>query len=183
MRHNRALRTKLLLNGICLSAVPLLLIIAVVFFQNRRMVGIAQEETQKMAVQNLDQLVQGIAQQCRMLHEQHPDIAAIPEKTMASLRQSIMKVQVGQTGYVYVLDSQGHYVISKDGKRDGENLWNAKDADGRLFIQEIVSKARSLSEAQVAEQLYPWQNPGEARACLYTQVTRIPEPTEILRSL
>ncbi len=164
MQRTMALKTKLLWNGIFLSAIPLLAIFAVVYFQNRAMVGIAEEETRRMAVQNLDQLVQGIAQQCRILHDEYPDKSIIPDKTMTSLRQSIMKIQVGRTGYVYVLNSQGNYIISKDGKRDGENLWNATDADGRLFIQEIVTKARSLSDSQVSEQLYPWQNSGESQA-------------------
>ena len=33
-----------------------------------------------------------------------------------------MDIQVGDTGYVYVLDSKGNYVISKGGARDGENI-------------------------------------------------------------
>jgi len=51
-----------------------------------------------------------------------------------------MAAKVGKTGYVYVLDSKGNYVISQDGKRDGECLWEAKDNDGTLFIQDIVRR-------------------------------------------
>jgi len=83
----------------------------------------------------------------------------VPQESVASLRQAIMDIQVGTTGYVYVLDSQGNYVISKDGKRDGECIWNAKDSDGTLFIQEIVKKATALGPGEITEQLYPWKNP------------------------
>lgn len=59
----------------------------------------------------------------------------VPEESAESLRRQIMDITVGETGYAYVLDSDGNYVISQDGKRDGENIWDARDADGRLFIQ------------------------------------------------
>ncbi|MDJ0781211.1 MAG: Cache 3/Cache 2 fusion domain-containing protein [Desulfosarcinaceae bacterium] len=85
----------------------------------------------------------------------------IPQESVTSLRQAIMNVKVGKTGYVYVLDSQGHYVISQNGKRDGENIMGAKDADGRLFIQEIVKKAKVLKPGEFTEVTYPWQNPGD----------------------
>jgi len=79
-----------------------------------------------------------------------------------SIRQSIMETGVGKTGYVFVLNSKGHYVISKDGKRDGENIWEAKDPNGILFIQEMCKKALALGPGEIAEQRYSWKNQGEA---------------------
>ena len=88
----------------------------------------------------------------------------IPQESVKSLREAIMGIRVGETGYVYILDSAGHYVISKDGKRDGEDISKAKDDQGNLFIQEIVRKAVALGPGQVAEHTYPWKNPGDAQA-------------------
>jgi methyl-accepting chemotaxis protein len=88
----------------------------------------------------------------------------IPQESVKSLRQAIMNTEVGQTGYVYVLDSKGHYVISQNGKRDGEDIFNAKDADGNLFIQEICKKALALGPGEITEQRYPWKNAGDAAA-------------------
>jgi methyl-accepting chemotaxis protein len=88
----------------------------------------------------------------------------IPQESTQSLRQAIMDVQVGTTGYVYVLDSQGHYVISQKGKRDGELIWEAKDPDGNLFIQEMIKKSVRLRPDEFAEQRYPWKNPGDPKA-------------------
>ncbi len=85
----------------------------------------------------------------------------VPMESADALRQAIMDVKVGQTGYVFVLDSKGNYVISAGGKRDGESIWQAKDADGVLFIQEMCTKARALPPGGIAEQFYPWQNKGE----------------------
>jgi methyl-accepting chemotaxis protein len=85
----------------------------------------------------------------------------VPQESAESLRQSIMDIQVGTTGYVYILDSAGHYVISQDGKRDGELIWDSKDSSGNYFIREICQKAVKLGPEEFAEQTYPWQNPGD----------------------
>jgi hypothetical protein len=82
----------------------------------------------------------------------------VPQDSVVALRESIMETQVGETGYVFVLNSQGEYVVSKGGERDGESLWEARDADGRLFIQDIVKTASDLSPGTSAEFYYPWTN-------------------------
>jgi len=88
----------------------------------------------------------------------------VPQESVTSLRQAIMAAEVGQTGYVYVLDSAGHYVISKGGTRDGEDISGAKDARGTPFIEEICEKAVALKPAETTEYRYFWQNAGESEA-------------------
>lgn len=85
-------------------------------------------------------------------------------KDASVLRKAIIDMEVGKTGYVYVLDSKGHYVISDKGKRDGEYIWESRDDDGNLFIQEIVSKALSIKKGEITEVRYPWRNPGDPAA-------------------
>lgn len=95
----------------------------------------------------------------------------VKQENIESLRQGIMDMVVGKTGYVYVLggkgEQQGRYIISQNGERDGENLWASQDSDGRPFIQSIIGKALSLPLYQrednvpVAFERYPWKNPGE----------------------
>lgn len=97
--------------------------------------------------------------------------AAIPQENVTTLRQAIMDTKVGETGYVYVVDSSGNYIISDNGKRDGENIWQAKDSNGDLFIQEICKKALALRTGEIAEQWYPWKNTGDSVA--RTKVVRI----------
>ena len=87
----------------------------------------------------------------------------IKQKTISeSLMKEIKKITVGKTGYVYVMDSKGNYVVSKDGKRDGENIWDAKDSDGRLFIQEIIGKAKKIvnNESGYGGSPIPLEKPG-----------------------
>lgn len=82
----------------------------------------------------------------------------VKEESATSLRRAIMDIKVGKTGYVFVLDSQGHYIISSQGKRDGENVWEAKDAEGKPMVQEIVRIARGLKPADVGTHKYAWKN-------------------------
>ncbi len=100
------------------------------------------------------------------------------EKDISSLRQEIMDIHVGKSGYVAVLaaegDQRGTYRISKGGERDGENLWDATDSDGNFFVRRIVNRALNLPESRpdgsipVLLERYPWQNPGERGARLKT---------------
>ncbi|GFE59061.1 hypothetical protein AOG1_29410 [Geobacter sp. AOG1] len=94
----------------------------------------------------------------------------VKEENLESLRKGIMDIVVGKTGYVFVLGGsgaqQGQYLISKDGKRDGENLWNSLDADGHPFVQTIIGKALALRREQsdpipVDFMSYSWKNPDE----------------------
>ncbi len=87
----------------------------------------------------------------------------VPQESARSLRSQVMNIRVGQSGYVYVLDSQGKYVISKDGERDGELIIDAKDADGRFFIREIIEKAKNLESGEFVTVRYPWKNDGDLK--------------------
>ncbi|MFH0785315.1 MAG: Cache 3/Cache 2 fusion domain-containing protein [Pseudomonadota bacterium] len=86
----------------------------------------------------------------------------IPVESVKSLRETIMQIVVGKTGYAWVLDSKGKYVISNKGKRDGEDISTMKDDQGHLFIQEMVKKGLALKPGEIGEHYYPWKNPGEA---------------------
>jgi len=53
------------------------------------------------------------------------------------------------------LNEKGHYVLSEDGKRDGENISQSMDAEGNLFIQAIVAKGLTLKPGEIAQHRYP----------------------------
>ncbi|BCR06834.1 hypothetical protein DESUT3_39030 [Desulfuromonas versatilis] len=93
---------------------------------------------------------------------------------LEQLVRRIMATLIGRDGYVFVLggkgEQRGRYLLSKDGLRDGEDIWDSLDATGRPFIQAIVVQALALAETSGGEELpvvferYPWQNPGEKSA-------------------
>ncbi len=89
---------------------------------------------------------------------------ALEQNDPAALEKAyerISKIEVGKTGYIYILDNSGNYILSANRSRDGENLWNAKDSSGRLFIQDIINEGRKLNEGQAYFIDYPWLNSGE----------------------
>ena len=84
------------------------------------------------------------------------------------VRQAILSARVGKSGYIWVISgkeaSKGHYIISKDGQRDGENVWDSMDADGKYCIREMVNKAVTLTPGDVFLYRYMWKNSGEDAA-------------------
>jgi methyl-accepting chemotaxis protein len=89
----------------------------------------------------------------------------VKQDNVVSFRESIQSITLGKGGYVFVVggsgDAKGTYLISKDGKRDGENIWAAKDSNGKLFIQEIITGALPQQNGESVFFRYPWQNTGE----------------------
>ncbi len=165
----KSIRTPLFLVLGATTIIPLLVLWAVVVVQVQQIRDMAASESMKLAYSDLDHALEGVV---GMAQVQQAMIDALPaDKALdrdallaaakASVRKRVLSIKVGQTGYVYVLDSKGRYVISQSGKRDGELILDAKDADGRPFIREIVGKARALEAGQVAEQVYPWKNAGD----------------------
>ena len=76
----------------------------------------------------------------------------VKQDDLISLRNSIMDIVVGKTGYVYVLGAQGgqkgHYIISPHGEQDGENFYDFQDRDGNYPVREIIAKALALPEPE-----------------------------------
>ncbi len=87
----------------------------------------------------------------------------VPQITK-EFRQTLYDIKVGKTGYLYVLNSKGYYVISKNGLRDGEDISKAKDSSGRLIIKAIVDTAKAQKTGEIGEERYPWLNKGEKKA-------------------
>jgi|GEM_PF-686958 len=88
------------------------------------------------------------------------------EESYRSMREALTKVVVGKTGYVWVIQGSGNqrgtYVVSKDGIRDGENIWETQDASGRKFIQAFIGEAmKNTRDGNSIIDRYPWKNPDE----------------------
>jgi len=84
----------------------------------------------------------------------------IPLDEMTELRQSIMDIKLGQTGYVYVIggkgEQKGRYIISAGGTRDGDDIWESQDENGKYFIQDIVNESVKLNPGQTYYADYIW---------------------------
>ena len=167
MSNAHSLKTKLLFGGILLTAIPMAVLFGMTLKFQSDVTRVASTECSSLGFDTLDQIAMGVYHACEAQQTATGANGDVDPHTVASqeLRDAIMGIQVGKTGYVYVLDNEGNYVVSAGGKRDGENIWQAKDADGVLFIQQILQKARR-SPGRTVEQLYPWKNKGEDSARL-----------------
>jgi methyl-accepting chemotaxis protein len=82
------------------------------------------------------------------------------------LLNELSKVVVGKTGYIFITDQKGNYILSQKRQRDGENIWNSADATGNKFIQEMITKAGDLADTSYNIHYYQWLNKGEAESRL-----------------
>jgi methyl-accepting chemotaxis protein len=159
----RSIRTPLIIMLLSLSIVPLALIFFVVNTQTNEIEKVASEESLKLAYADLDHLLASVE---TMVSLELRDAGTGARGTFIGskeLRDGITAIKVGTTGYVYVLDKEGRYIISQTGKRDGEIILGTKDTDGRLFIKAIIEKAITLKSGETGEERYPWQNEGDPK--------------------
>ena len=70
-------------------------------------------------------------------------------------KKNILSVKFGETGYSYVMDTEGNLIIHP--KLKDISIYYEKDEAGHFFIQEICKKKKG-------EIIYPWRNPDEEAA-------------------
>lgn len=122
----------------------------------------------KAVYSNIEDQLQNEANDWKLLAQSYENlIEAQGEQTRADTIESFKNLVAGQvigeSGYIWVADSDGVYVVSKDRLRDGEDISESRDADGVLFIQEAVRKAKAAGDG-TSLQRYPWKNIGESKA-------------------
>jgi len=71
-------------------------------------------------------------------------------------RDALKKVNVGETGYIYAMTSRGDLKVHI--AREGENVYNEKDENGRYFIREMCETAKRSKPGEVLFIIYPWRN-------------------------
>ncbi|MDD5348810.1 MAG: methyl-accepting chemotaxis protein [Chthoniobacteraceae bacterium] len=83
------------------------------------------------------------------------------------IRESLGKINVAKTGNLYIIGTQGQerglYLLSRGNKRNGEDIWNTKDGEGRLVIQDLAQKAMAAKDGAPVLVRYNWREPGDAR--------------------
>lgn len=71
-------------------------------------------------------------------------------------RKLLKQISIGASGYIYTLSSDG--VLQAHIAREGEDISDEKDGDGRLFIQEMIDSAREGTPNTIHQIRYPWRN-------------------------
>ncbi|BCR06030.1 histidine kinase [Desulfuromonas versatilis] len=91
------------------------------------------------------------AQQSQVLSGQ-----ADPATAKSEARRALKRVNIGETGYIYALTSKGTLAVHL--AREGENIYDEKDEDGRYFIRSMCRAALASAPGEVLYIVYPWRN-------------------------
>jgi PAS domain S-box-containing protein len=81
----------------------------------------------------------------------------IREQSAHSLKGEIKDIKVGETGYVYIMDSDG--VLKIHPAKEGDNIIHTKDSSGYEYIGAIVKDVLARPEGEIGTIRYPWVNP------------------------
>jgi PAS domain S-box-containing protein len=175
------LTAKISLFGVGIVLVTAVALMSLAVWQSGLYNRLAQNEVESLIEADLDHITHGVytlvqtENETASLHQdssgasvgRQPDGARRAD-VQSRVRLAIVRTMVGKSGYVYVLggtgDTRGHYIVSQNGERDGENIWDSRDEDGRWIIREIVAMAVGLKAGELATVRYRWQNPGEPAA-------------------
>jgi two-component system, NtrC family, sensor kinase len=70
--------------------------------------------------------------------------------------KALKTVNIGETGYIYAMNSKGQLLAHI--AREGENIYDEQDEDGRYFIRDICRAAVASAPGEVLYAVYPWRN-------------------------
>jgi|GEM_PF-5625762 len=84
----------------------------------------------------------------------------LTHKLQAELKYKVADQRIGETGYTWIIDTQGNFVVSKDRMRDNENLMDSRDENGNPFIGQMIEAAVKLKPGQTMTYEYSWKNLG-----------------------
>jgi two-component system NtrC family sensor kinase len=82
------------------------------------------------------------------LEETYEDVA-FEKQALQALKENILDKAVGATGYIYAMTTRGELTIHPF--REGQNVYDEKDRDGRYFIREMIERGNGWIR-------YPWRN-------------------------
>ena len=137
------IRTKILLLAILPLVLAIFAINAIVYLINQSQIATQQSELRAELMADkkseLSTYLQ-IAQTAIADVYAQPDSAENREQVKKILRQ----LRYGKDGYFFVYNYEGvNQVLGPKPETEGKNLFNAKDAGGKFFIQDILNAARN----------------------------------------
>jgi len=181
--NNLSIRAKMLVVVLPLVLIPIFLVGTVVGFIGYRQ---AQRGITQTSMDDLDHLARFTIDLLDAHYQQfevyRADKKAIVQQEMESLtnlayqlveaenqslsntaraqdaaRRALKKVQVGDSGYIYAMTSKGDLAVHVS--REGENVFDEQDEEGRYFIRAMCAKAKNAPPGTALNIIYPWRNP------------------------
>ena len=157
---NLMIRHKIVLLAAVAAVLPVMAVTVLAYYQKQAALDAMRIEADVLTRRNIESVVRDAYHMVRMVHQMGDK-----QRLERDLRDAIMDLKVGKTGYVAVVggdgDNKGEYIISFKGQRDGENILHAQDHDGRYFVKEMIDDVIHAPEGAVRYITYPWQNKGD----------------------
>jgi two-component system NtrC family sensor kinase len=79
-----------------------------------------------------------------------------PAAAKLAARKALKEVNIGESGYIYAMTAKGQLVAHI--AREGENIYDERDEDGRYFIRTMCRAALASAPGEVLYIVYPWRN-------------------------
>ncbi|OHD24337.1 MAG: hypothetical protein A2Y34_05235, partial [Spirochaetes bacterium GWC1_27_15] len=76
----------------------------------------------------------------------------VKEINLPKIREDLLKIKIGRSGYFYILNSKGTIIIHPS--LEGKNLYETQDKNGYYFVKDLINKKNGGIT-------YWWQNEGE----------------------
>ncbi len=112
-----------------------------------------KKKTVKAEMQTITDLAYSLVE-TEQRHYQNGRLGLQAAKLAAA--KALKKVNIGETGYIYAMNSKGQLLAHI--AREGENVYDEQDEDGRYFIRDICRAAVASAPGEVLYAVYPWRN-------------------------
>lgn len=145
---NLKIRWKILALVLPLVVIPIILVASIVGYVANMQAYLGITET---SMADLDHMAQFSVGLLTLHNETYGSPTKNPEK-LTLLKEILKQKKVGDTGYIYCIDTQGTLTVHP--AREGDNIIDAKDYNGSFFIREMIKNKNGWIR-------YPWRNPGE----------------------
>gem|GEM_PF-3255091 len=151
------IRHKIVALAALAAVLPVLAIGTLTYYEKQVALEEVRTEVKIHAKKTIETVARDAYHIVKMIHEMGDR-----EQMDESLREALMSIDVGKTGYIAILggkgEDRGEYILSYKGQRDGENILQARDSSGRYFVKDIVQTAIDAERDGVRFVHYFWQN-------------------------
>ena len=114
--------------------------------QRLRAIALDVKRMMKLSFEHLYESVGKPGSESRSAHGSYKEFQG---KTAGkSLFDEIAEIGIGRSGYVFVIDADGKYVVSEKRRYDGENIFDQPGTDGSAFGKDILKALQELPDEE-----------------------------------